>query len=298
MRTIQLSAVYTLPLQPAIAAALDMLYLHALHISFTGPAPLSPSQLQTLSDNRYVVIKDWACVQQTASIRQDTMDVSAAGYSFDSRTGNSGRVGSAALDTSVRNSRQCPLYPPPSNAAGSVSTRADLIVAVNALRSQLQASRTLALPHLEPFETELSYLLYPRGGHYKRHLDNSKRREGWKLQGRQAADGGSFCGGRTRRVVSFILYLNAKWKASDGGCLRVFPPHEHIDHDDEASSAGYTEDITPEGGTLVLFMSSDVEHLVRETHAERQCVVGWFREYSEERVPDRDVMSTRAVLPV
>ena len=45
-------------------------------------------------------------------------------------------------------------------------------------------------------------------------------------------------------------------------------------------------------------MSSDVEHLVRETHAERQCVVGWFREYSEERVPDRDAMSTRAVLPV
>ena len=80
--------------------------------------------------------------------------------------------------------------------------------------------------------------------------------------------------------------------------MRVFPPHEHIDHDDEASSAGYTEDITPEGGTLVLFMSSDVEHLVRETHAERQCVVGWFREYSEERVPDRDAMSTRAVLPV
>ena len=26
----------------------------------------------------------------------------------------------------------------------------------------------------------------------------------------------------------------------------------------------------------------------RETHAERQCVVGWFREYHEERVPDLD----------
>ena len=40
-------------------------------------------------------------------------------------------------------------------------------------------------------------------------------------------------------------------------------------------------------------MSSDVEHLVRETRRERQCVVGWFREQREERVPDRDVMSLR-----
>ena len=31
--------------------------------------------------------------------------------------------------------------------------------------------------------------------------------------------------------------------------------------------------------------------------AERQCVVGWFREYMEERVPDLDVLSLRTPLP-
>ena len=43
----------------------------------------------------------------------------------------------------------------------------------------------------------------------------------------------------------------------------------------------------------MLLASADVEHLVRETFAERQCVVGWFREYHEERVPDLDASSLR-----
>ena len=153
------------------------------------------------------------------------------------------------------------------------------------------------MPHLEPFETELNYLLYPIGGHYKRHLDTGKKRDGWKLQGRSEANGGSFCGGRTRRVVSFILYLNRHWKAADGGALRIFPAHEHDDGTDDCELGGYTEDILPEGGTLVLVMSGDTEHQVMTTHAERQCVVGWFREYSEQRVPDRDPMSLRDTLP-
>ena len=109
-------------------------------------------------------------------------------------------------------------------------------------------------------------------------------------------DGGSFSGARTRRVVSFILYLNRGWRAADGGALRVFPAHECDDGTERSQLSGYTEDILPEGGTLVLVMSNDVEHLVRTTHAERQCVVGWFREYREERVPDRDEMSLRSRL--
>eukprot|EP00966_Prymnesium_polylepis_P130904 3027469-Prymnesium_polylepis.1 len=42
-------------------------------------------------------------------------------------------------------------------------------------------------------------------------------------------------------------------------------------------------------------MSADVEHLVRETHAERQCVVGWFREYEQVDVPDLAYMSLRTL---
>lgn len=137
------------------------------------------------------------------------------------------------------------------------------------------------------------------GGHYQRHLDIPRGdHAGWKLQGRPGFHGGSLCGGRTRRVVSFILYLNRRWDHTDGGALRVYsaydqasgpaagqrqppvpPQHEEVQHTTQPA-----EDIMPEGGTLVLLMSGDVEHMVRETHAERQCIVGWFNEYREERV--------------
>ena len=49
-------------------------------------------------------------------------------------------------DPSVRNSRMCTLYPPPSNSAGSVEVRARLTSLVDGLRRELQASSVLALP--------------------------------------------------------------------------------------------------------------------------------------------------------
>ena len=49
------------------------------------------------------------------------------------------------------------------------------------------------------------------------------------------------------------------------------------------------------GGTLVLLHSADVEHQVCETRAERQCIVGWFRELSEARIPDLDETSLRTL---
>ena len=39
----------------------------------------------------------------------------------------------------------------------------------------------------------------------------------------------------------------------------------------------------------------DVEHLVRPTRAERQCVVGWFRQYRQGLVPDLDETSLRTL---
>lgn len=255
---------------------------------FEGSRPLLESTLQDLNDHRYVVCKNWLSAAQTDEIRDDVLACDAFGSAINSHVGNTN--GMATLDLTTRRSRHCPLYPPPSNAAGSVDTRARLIRLVNGLRSELQASATMSLPRMAPFETEIIYLLYPVGGHYKRHLDVSLRQDGWKLQGRAAHDGGSFCGGQTRRVVSFILYLNRQWDPKNGGELRVYPAHDHGDGSAQSEQAGFTEDITPEGGTLVLVMSGDVEHMVRETRAERQCVVGWFHEYREERVPNLDAM--------
>jgi len=153
------------------------------------------------------------------------------------------------------------------------------------------------LPFLEKFETELSYLCYPISGHYERHLDQPYAEHGWVRKGRCSVDGGSVIGRRTRRVVSFVLYLNCDWNASDGGALRLFPAHERGHGTPESQNAAHLRDVLPEGGTLVIFLSGDVEHRVRRTHRERQCVVGWFNEVASERVPDLDPMSLRNPLP-
>ena len=262
----------------------------------TSSRPLLQSELHLLSEQRFVSIPRWLSDAQIDGLQADAI---ACGRSIGATECGVGREG--RVNERVRLSRECSFYPPPPNAAGVMAERAALIEVVRKLRGELQASSTLDLPYLEPFETELAYLLYPVGGHYKRHLDVPHREAGWKLQGRASSDGGSFCGGRTRRVVSFILYLNRAWPDANGGKLRVYEAHDvvasrrDLEADDLLldSLPAHAEDITPEGGTLVLLMSSDIEHMVRETHGERQCIVGWFNEYREERVDDCDTFGTR-----
>ena len=263
-----------------------------LAAAVTAVKPLKQAQLKHLHHSRYVVVPNWLSNVQTANLQADALAVDK--HSGIDCTVGTKQFNTVVLDRGVRNSRVCALYPPPSNAVGCVDARAGLIDAVNGLRNELQLSDLMGLPHLEAFETELHYLLYPVNGHYIRHLDQPKANDGWTRQGRTAVDGGSFSGGQTRRVVSFLIYLNTNWDAADGGALRIFPAHEHLSHAEHATQpSNHVEDVLPEGGTLVLFMSGDVEHLVRVTARERQCVVGWFREYREVRVPDLDAMSLR-----
>ena len=57
---------------------------------------------------------------------------------------------------------------------------------------------------------EATYVIYPTGGYYQRHIDS--------LQGVDEHGSG-------RRAVSFIVYLTdpeREWTASDGGALRVY----------------------------------------------------------------------------
>ncbi|KPC53961.1 2OG-Fe(II) oxygenase [Amantichitinum ursilacus] len=96
-------------------------------------------------------------------------------------------------------------------------------------------------------EFEAHFAVYPAGSFYKRHLDQHRNAD--------------------TRVVTFVLYLNdADWAAEDGGQLRMFL------HDDAPPL-----DVTPLGGTLVLFMSDRYEHEVLPARRERRSMTGWFR---------------------
>lgn len=94
------------------------------------------------------------------------------------------------------------------------------------------------------WEFEGHYASYPVEGFYKRHLD-------------------AFRGDDARRVT-VVLYLNRDWCAHDGGRLRVYGEDAH-------------SDIDPVGGTLVCFLSRELEHEVLPSHAERHSFTGWFK---------------------
>eukprot|EP00908_Phaeocystis_cordata_P002941 Transcript_13185.p1 GENE.Transcript_13185~~Transcript_13185.p1 ORF type:complete len:145 (+),score=24.62 Transcript_13185:369-803(+) len=100
---------------------------------------------------------------------------------------------------------------------------------------------------------EATYVVYPEGGYYKRHIDG--------VVGDPQGSG--------RRCVSFICYLNEPgWTAKDGGALRVY--------DDADCERLCAYDLLPESGSLVLFDSKRVWHEVLPTRRERPCLVGWF----------------------
>jgi SM-20-related protein len=106
---------------------------------------------------------------------------------------------------------------------------------------QIALNRTLFLG-LKSFEGH--YALYPPGGFYRRHRDAFR--------------------GDSSRMVSIIIYLNAGWLPSHGGQLRVY----------EADSF---RDIEPKGGTLVCFLSRDIEHEVLPALEPRTSFSGWFK---------------------
>ncbi len=97
------------------------------------------------------------------------------------------------------------------------------------------------------FEFEAHLALYPPGAFYVRHFD-------------------SFTGA-ANRMVSLVLYLNRDWKSGDGGELVLY----------RAGSGSEMTQVDPLGGTLVLFMSEEIEHEVLPTRTRRASIAGWFR---------------------
>ena len=107
---------------------------------------------------------------------------------------------------------------------------------------------------------------YDVGGHYGRHID----------------EGGRGTSRQLKRSISFLIYLTPDdWSAADGGALRVFPP-TGANGNARAGASGSEQDgsvdIQPAAGSLVVFDSATVPHMVLPTHRERVAIVGWLLE--------------------
>ena len=94
------------------------------------------------------------------------------------------------------------------------------------------------------FSFESHFTRYQPGDYYRRHLDAFK--------------------GERNRIVSLVTYLNEGWLPDQGGELVLY-------HSDESVS------VSPEAGTLVVFLSEEVPHEVRSCTRTRHGVAGWFR---------------------
>jgi len=199
------------------------------------------------------------------------------------RTKNSSDNMKTTTDATTRICDVCGIFDD-AESAGPSDARDDLLDLMADLRELLQKELGIRLSE----SMELQYLRYPgndvsgeRGGKdynskrgfYGRHFDSSP-------------EDNSTC----RRKVSLLLYLNDQlWDAKkDGGVLRAYLPRQqqqsqtatkrkqHRHELDPEEESGSIQDITPQGGTLVLFDSASVEHEVLPTHRERWAVVGWF----------------------
>ena len=118
------------------------------------------------------------------------------------------------------------------------------LAALERLRGTINRAAMLGL-----WDFEGHYALYPPGAAYARHRDRFRDEQG----------------GGGERVVSCILYLNASWRAEDGGALRI-----HLDK-------GLQRDVLPEGGTLVAFLADRYDHEVLPATRPRLALTGWFR---------------------
>ncbi len=93
---------------------------------------------------------------------------------------------------------------------------------------------------------ECHYSIYAPGTRYAKHLD--------------------ILHGQRNRLLSTVLYLDRKWRPSDGGELVLYA------HDESVVAR-----ILPQRGLLVLFLSERFPHEVQVTHRKRHSIAGWFQ---------------------
>ncbi|MFY0700810.1 MAG: 2OG-Fe(II) oxygenase [Bermanella sp.] len=114
---------------------------------------------------------------------------------------------------------------------------------MNGLKTHLNRTLMLGL-----FSYESHFAMYKPGAFYKKHVDAFK--------------------GQANRRLSTVLYLNPNWQTQYGGELVVF---------DEQQSEHIIEKVSPNFGTLVVFLSEDFPHEVLPASHLRYSIAGWYR---------------------
>jgi hypothetical protein len=189
---------------------------------------------------------------------------------------------STTIDKRTRVCEVCGIFDDAENvdiSVGDRDARDELLDVVSDLRELLINKLGIELSE----SMELQYLHYP-GSTNNNESDCAKNNGTHKEEGfyRRHFDHTGDEDGPFIRKVSLLLYLNDDgWDSStDGGILRAYVrPTMKSKRDgscDDVNGDSQTIDIVPEGGKLVLFDSSAVEHEVFTTKKERWAVVGWF----------------------
>ncbi|WP_460456503.1 2OG-Fe(II) oxygenase [Arenimonas alkanexedens] len=115
-----------------------------------------------------------------------------------------------------------------------------LVAALDRLRADLNRRLLLGLDTVEAH-----FAHYPPGAGYARHRDRFRSDDA--------------------RVISLVLYLNPDWPEAAGGQLRLHLPEGPVD-------------VAPRLGTVVVFLSAEVEHEVLPADRPRYSVAAWLRQ--------------------
>jgi SM-20-related protein len=123
---------------------------------------------------------------------------------------------------------------------GNVASQ--FLKALNSLRLILNQQLMLGLTSVEAH-----FASYAAGTSYSRHRDSFQDND--------------------IRVLSLVCYLNKDWPKDAGGELRLHLP-------------GGVKDIIPERGTVVIFLSDEIEHEVLPSTQSRYSIAAWFHQQS------------------
>ncbi|NQZ29871.1 MAG: 2OG-Fe(II) oxygenase [Oceanospirillaceae bacterium] len=195
----------------------------------------SEQQLDTIADKitdqGYLVLKDAVDNELLEGLLLQAKCLSADHW----REAGIGRKEHHQIDRSIRSDKIHWIN-------GAVQAENQFLELMESLRLGLNRRLYLGL-----YDYESHYAKYANGMFYKKHLDALK--------------------GKSNRVLSSVLYLNANWLEEYSGELLIHDPHNDV----------ILASVSPQLGTMVLFLSEKFPHQVLPAKRERFSIAGWFR---------------------